>query len=369
MEDAFQAIIDTHDNISVELASGKPVNTSSVQELVNLIAKNLAVNSYIEKRQKLRSILRFWSGYLAAQEEVLPQEALDITHSRPTILHGGGRFSSNINQPKRQEYLSSEFKDIEVAHEQLTGHLADNQSVDPDIARSLINKAVQSSLLIPYIEERQKLRSILRFWTTYLVSKGNEVPKRALDIIDHRPATLHTFSEKRIIEVEEVFGNIKKIITTLINEEEITVLVEPRNSLLELLRELLGLTGTKEGCGNGNCGACSVLLDGVLVDSCLVLAVEADGKSITTIEGLVSHDGLHPLQEKFLEHAALQCGICTPGFIMAAKALLDHNPNPTEHEVRYWIAGNLCRCTGYDRIVKAVLDAATQIRAEKTHKS
>jgi carbon-monoxide dehydrogenase small subunit len=143
-----------------------------------------------------------------------------------------------------------------------------------------------------------------------------------------------------------------------INGEEVDFLCEPRQSLLEILRDELGFTGTKEGCSNGNCGACSVLLDGVLVDSFLVLAVETEGKAVSTIEGLASPAALHPLQQKFLEHAALQCGICTPGFIMAAKALLDKKPKPTEHEVRYWLAGNLCRCTGYDKIVRAVLDAA-----------
>ena len=144
-----------------------------------------------------------------------------------------------------------------------------------------------------------------------------------------------------------------------INAKETDFLCEPRQSLLEVLRDELGLTGTKEGCSNGNCGACSVLLDGVLVDSCLVLAVETAGKEVATIEGLATPSQLHPLQQKFLEHAALQCGICTPGFIMAAKALLAKNPKPTEHDVRYWLAGNLCRCTGYDKIVRAVLDAAS----------
>jgi len=147
-------------------------------------------------------------------------------------------------------------------------------------------------------------------------------------------------------------------IQTRINGEDVAFLCEPPQSLLEVLREDLGLTGTKEGCSNGNCGACSVLLDGVLVDSCLVLAVETAGGEVSTIEGLATPSKLHPLQEKFLEHAALQCGICTPGFIIAAKALLDKNPRPTEHEVRYWLAGNLCRCTGYDKIVRAVLDVA-----------
>ncbi len=153
-------------------------------------------------------------------------------------------------------------------------------------------------------------------------------------------------------------------IQTRINGEEAEFLCEPRESLLEVLREDLGLTGTKEGCSNGNCGACSVLLDGVLVDSCLVLAVETNGKEVTTIEGVATSGKLHPLQQKFLEHAALQCGICTPGFIMAAKALLAKNSRPTEHQVRHWLAGNLCRCTGYDKIVRAVLDAATTMEAK-----
>lgn len=149
-----------------------------------------------------------------------------------------------------------------------------------------------------------------------------------------------------------------------INDEVVEFLCEPRQSLLEVLREILGLTGTKEGCNNGNCGACSVILDGVLVNSCLVLAVEVEGRSVTTIEGIATPEGLHPLQQKFLEHVALQCGICTPGFIVAAKALLDRNTNPTEQEVRRWLAGNLCRCTGYDKIVRAVLDTAEMMEAK-----
>jgi carbon-monoxide dehydrogenase small subunit len=153
-------------------------------------------------------------------------------------------------------------------------------------------------------------------------------------------------------------------VTTTINGEPTEYLCEPRQSLLEVLREDLGFTGTKEGCNDGNCGACSVTLDGVLADSCLVLAVEAQGKEITTVEGLATPEGLHPLQQKFLEHASLQCGICTPGFLVAAKSLLDHNPDPTEHEVRHWLAGNLCRCTGYDKIVRAVLDAAQAVRVQ-----
>ncbi len=151
----------------------------------------------------------------------------------------------------------------------------------------------------------------------------------------------------------------KKIhVQTMINGEEAEFLCEPRQSLLEVLRETLGLTGAKEGCNNGNCGACNVILDGSLVNSCLVLAVEVDGRNITTVEGIAGPEGLHPLQKKFIEHAALQCDFCTPGFIVAAKALLDQNPNPGQQEVREWLAGNLCRCTGYDHIVRAVLDSA-----------
>jgi carbon-monoxide dehydrogenase small subunit len=147
-------------------------------------------------------------------------------------------------------------------------------------------------------------------------------------------------------------------ITATINRDETEFLCEPRQSLLEVLRDVLGLTGTKEGCNNGNCGACSVILDGKLVDSCLVLAPEIEGRTVTTIEGIAHSGQLDPLQQTFLENAALQCGICTPGFIVAARALLDENPHPTEHEIRYWLAGNLCRCTGYDKIVRAVQAAA-----------
>lgn len=151
----------------------------------------------------------------------------------------------------------------------------------------------------------------------------------------------------------------KKVhVQTTINGEAVEYLCEPRQSLLEVLRDVLHLTGAKEGCNNGNCGACSVILDGRLVNSCLVLGAELEGKSLETIEGLAEPEQLHPIQDAFLENAALQCGICTPGFIMAAKALLDQIPNPTEHEIRYWLAGNLCRCTGYDKIVRAVQDAA-----------
>ena len=152
-------------------------------------------------------------------------------------------------------------------------------------------------------------------------------------------------------------------VQTTLNGEPLEYLCEARQSLLEVLRDDLGFTGTKEGCSNGNCGACSLQVDGVLVDSCLVLAAEAHGKKVDTIEGMARPAELHPLQQKFLEHAALQCGICTPGFIMAAKALLEKNPKPSEHDVRYWLAGNLCRCTGYDKIVRAVLDAAETMEA------
>ncbi len=150
-----------------------------------------------------------------------------------------------------------------------------------------------------------------------------------------------------------------------INGEEVEFLCEPRQSLLEVLRDVLSLTGAKEGCNNGNCGACNVIMNGTLVNSCLVLGVEAQGAQITTVEGIAPADGLHPIQQAFLEDAALQCGICTPGFIVATKALLDKNPHPTEHEVRYWLAGNLCRCTGYDKIIKAVLEAADQMDKQK----
>ncbi len=151
-------------------------------------------------------------------------------------------------------------------------------------------------------------------------------------------------------------------VQTTLNGEVAEFLCEPRQSLLEVLRDELGFTGSKEGCLTGDCGACSVIINGRTSCSCLVLGVEAEGQEITTVEGLADGDTLHPLQQKFLEHAALQCGICTPGFLVTAKALLDRNPNPTEHEVRYALAGNLCRCTGYDKIVKAVLDAASVIQ-------
>ena len=151
-------------------------------------------------------------------------------------------------------------------------------------------------------------------------------------------------------------------IETTVNGEPAEFLCSPDETLLSALRGGLGLTGTKEGCGTGDCGACSVILNDRLVASCLVLAAEARGVSVTTIEGIARGTELHPLQKAFLQEAALQCGVCTPGFIVAAKALLDVNPNPTESEVRYWLAGNLCRCTGYDKIVRAVLDAASEMR-------
>lgn len=160
------------------------------------------------------------------------------------------------------------------------------------------------------------------------------------------------------VEPVKTAGQTLQQVQTTINGEQTSFLCEPRQSLLEVLRETLGLTGSKEGCNNGNCGACSVLLDGRLVNSCLVLAVETEGKEVTTVEGLAGPEGLDPLQQTFLEEASLQCGICTPGFLVAAKALLDRNPHPTEHEIRYWLAGNLCRCTGYDKIVRAVQRAA-----------
>ena len=153
-------------------------------------------------------------------------------------------------------------------------------------------------------------------------------------------------------------------IQTTINGDQVDFLCEPRQSLLEVLRDVLGWTGTKEGCNDGNCGACTVIMDGRMVTSCLVLAVETPGKQITTIEGIASAEGLHPIQQAFLENAALQCGICTPGFIVATKALLDREPDPSEMRVRRWLAGNLCRCTGYDKIVRAVLDASERMRAK-----
>src|SRR5436305_13280116 len=158
----------------------------------------------------------------------------------------------------------------------------------------------------------------------------------------------------------------KQHVSAVINGEPQEFLCEPQQTLLDALRDELGLTGTKEGCGSGDCGACSVIVDGRLVCSCLMLAVEADGKRVETIEGMAQGSRLHPLQQKFLEHAALQCGFCTPGLLMASKALLDSNPAPTETETRYWLAGNLCRCTGYDKVIRAVMDDAAEIRHERT---
>ena len=154
----------------------------------------------------------------------------------------------------------------------------------------------------------------------------------------------------------------KKVhVTTTINGETVEFLCEPRQSLLEVLRDVVLLTGAKEGCNDGNCGACTVNMDGRIVDSCLVLGVEAEGAVIGTVEGIASPEGLHPIQQAFLEHAALQCGICTPGFLVASKALLEKEPDPSEERIRMWLAGNLCRCTGYDKIVRAVMDAAGQM--------
>ena len=151
-------------------------------------------------------------------------------------------------------------------------------------------------------------------------------------------------------------------VTTKVNGDEVEYLCEPRETLLDCLRDHLDLTGAKEGCGTGDCGACSVTMDGRLVCSCLVLGAEAQGKEIATIEGMAEDGALHPLQRKFIEYAALQCGICTPGILGAAKSLLEKNPDPTESEMRYWLAGNLCRCTGYDKIIRAVMDAAAEMR-------
>ena len=154
----------------------------------------------------------------------------------------------------------------------------------------------------------------------------------------------------------------KHHITTTINGEATEFLCEPQQTMLDVLRDDLHLTGSKEGCSSGDCGACSITVDGRLVCSCLMLAVEAEGRNVETIEGMAKGDKLHPLQQKFLEEAALQCGFCTPGILVAAKALLDRNPDPSETEIRYWLAGNLCRCTGYDKIVRAVVDAAAEMR-------
>ena len=158
----------------------------------------------------------------------------------------------------------------------------------------------------------------------------------------------------------------KLLISTTVNGDPQQFLCDPDTTLLDALREEMDLTVSKEGCGSGDCGACTVVLDGEMVCSCLVLAPEVEGRQVSTIEGVAEGGALHPVQSKFLEHGALQCGFCTPGFIVAAKALLDREPDPSETEVRYWLAGNLCRCTGYDKIVRAVMDAAAELRQERT---
>ena len=155
---------------------------------------------------------------------------------------------------------------------------------------------------------------------------------------------------------------MKHHISFTVNGDPVEALCETEQTLLDVLRDELELTGTKEGCATGDCGACSVLVDGRLVCSCLMLGTEMKGQNVETIEGMADGENLHPLQQKFLEHAALQCGVCTPGFLVAAKSLLERNPNPTETEVRYWLAGNLCRCTGYDKIIRAVMDTAAEMR-------
>ena len=162
-------------------------------------------------------------------------------------------------------------------------------------------------------------------------------------------------------ELEKKLNKIR--VGVSVNDNEIEFLCNPEDTVLDVLRDNLRLTGTKEGCGTGDCGACSIILDDKLVCSCLVLAGEVEGSEISTIEGMAIDGKLHPLQQNFLKHAALQCGICTPGILIAAKALLERNPDPTETEVRYWLAGNLCRCTGYDKIIRAVMDAAAEMRS------
>jgi len=157
----------------------------------------------------------------------------------------------------------------------------------------------------------------------------------------------------------------KTYVQATVNGNHVDFLCEPRQSLLECLHDVIGLTGTKEGCNDGNCGACTVVLDGRIVTSCLVLGVEAEGAEITTIEGIATPAGLHPIQQAFLEEAALQCGICTPGFIVASKALLEAEPDPSEERIRFWLANNLCRCTGYDKIIRAVQSAAIKMQEAK----
>ena len=151
-------------------------------------------------------------------------------------------------------------------------------------------------------------------------------------------------------------------VTTKVNGDAVEFLCDPRETVLDVLRDRLSLTGAKEGCGTGDCGACSITVDGRLVCSCLMLGAEAEGKEIATVEGISDGETLHPLQKKFIEYAALQCGICTPGILVAAKNLLEREPDPTEEQVRYWLAGNLCRCTGYDKIIRAVMDTAAEMR-------
>ena len=157
----------------------------------------------------------------------------------------------------------------------------------------------------------------------------------------------------------------KIVISSSINGDNTEFIADERDSLLDALRERIGLTGVKEGCNNGNCGACAVLLDGVSVNSCCVMAAEVDGSSVETVEGIAQGNELHPVQQAFLDEAALQCGICTPGFLVSAKALLEQNPDPTEEEIRFWLAGNLCRCTGYDKIITAVQNAAKMVQEKK----
>ncbi|MFN3231012.1 MAG: (2Fe-2S)-binding protein [Alphaproteobacteria bacterium] len=156
----------------------------------------------------------------------------------------------------------------------------------------------------------------------------------------------------------------KQHVTTTINGDPVEFLCEPDQTVLDVLRDVLGLTGSKEGCGTGDCGACSIIVDGRLTCGCLMLGAEAEGSEITTVEGIAQGDQLHPVQQRILEEGALQCAFCTPGFVVAAKALIDHNPDPTETETRYWLAGNLCRCTGYDKIIRAVMNAAADVRGE-----
>ncbi|MBM3490862.1 MAG: (2Fe-2S)-binding protein [Alphaproteobacteria bacterium] len=151
-------------------------------------------------------------------------------------------------------------------------------------------------------------------------------------------------------------------VTTTINNEPVEFLCDGSQTILDVLRDTLGLTGSKEGCGSGDCGACTIMVDGRMICGCLMLGAEAEGKRVETIEGMAQGDHLHPLQQKFIELAALQCGICTPGFLVASKALLERNPKPSEHELRYWLAGNLCRCTGYDKIIQAVMEVAADLR-------